>query len=578
MTKRPFNWRLACVLVLILAAFGGLSAKLFWLHLNPNDALRLKIQKTLKFEHKISVGRGSIMDRNGAVMAADIAVRDVKVDPGKLNAGGHVQYVAEHLARMLDLDLALLLNRLQGRTGNYAPIKRFVPADKADEIRALNLPCVHFDEGSLRNYPGGAMMAHVVGFSNLNGEGSGGVEQRYNSWLRGVEGYRISEKDAHKREIFSRRSLDIPPQEGSDLYLTLDSRVQYYVEKALHEAMEEHHAAGAWAIVQRVRTGEILAMASLPDFDLNHFGKVDPEVHRNRAISFNYEPGSTFKVAVIAAALNEGIITQDEVFDCENGTWHYGGRPLRDYHPYGLLSVQDIIKKSSNIGAAKIALKLGEGKLEKYLRDFGVGRFTGIDLPGEEGCLLYSRARWSKISVTRIAMGHEVAVTAMQMLSLISAIANDGFLMRPYVVGTARDCNGRIIYRAEPEVVARPISQETAAQMRRLMARVTEQGGTGSRAALAEYTVAGKTGSAQKPVPGGYSDSAHMASFVGFIPAENPEISIIVVVDEPQPLHTGGVVAAPVFKKIAEPVMRYLASRPAEWHVVGGASVMEASP
>lgn len=578
MTRRPFNWRLACVLVLILAAFAGLSAKLFWLHLNPNDALRLKIQNRVKFEHKISVGRGSIMDRNGAVMAADVAVKDVKVDPGLLNAGGHVQLVAGQLARMLDLDPAVLLNRLTGRTGSYAPIKRFVPADRAEEIRALNLPHVHFDDGSMRNYPGGSTMAHVVGFSNMEGDGSAGVEQRYNSWLRGVEGYRISEKDALKKEIYSRRSLDIPPQEGADIYLTLDSRIQYYVEKALREAMEEHQAAGAWAIVQRVRTGEILAMASLPDFDLNNFGKAEDEEKRNRAISYNYEPGSTFKVAVIASALNEGVITPDDIFDCENGTWFYGGRALRDYHPYGLLSVQDIIKKSSNIGAAKIALKLGEQKLEQCLRDFGVGRLTGIDLPGEEAGLLYSCSTWSKISATRIAMGHEVAVTALQMLSLVSSIANDGFLMRPYVVGTVRDCNGRIIYQAEPEVLSRPVSLETAAIMRRLMARVTEPGGTGSRAAMADYSVAGKTGSAQKPVPGGYSDSAHMASFTGFIPADNPEISIIVVVDEPQPLHTGGVVAGPVFKKIADPVMRYLASRPSEWHIVGGASVAEVMP
>ncbi|MGD9873394.1 MAG: peptidoglycan D,D-transpeptidase FtsI family protein [Kiritimatiellia bacterium] len=578
MTRRRISWRFLVLILLITAAFTGLTARILWLHLGRHEELQARIQARHKMQFSIKVGRGSILDRNGTVMAMDLAMKDVNVDPGRLNATGKVEFVAQQLAGILQLDAAELSSRLAARTNEYYPVRRFVPADVADQIRDMKLPCVYFDNASKRTYPAGASMTHVVGFSNMEGDGSAGVEQRYNGWLRGVEGLRVTQKDANAREIYSRRSLDIPPQEGADIYLTLDSPIQYYVEQALREALETNRAAGAWAIVQRVRTGEILAMASLPDFDLNEFGKAQAEEKRNRAISYNYEPGSTFKVSIIAAAFNEGIITPDMMFDCENGAWFYGGRRLRDYHPYGMLSAQDVLKKSSNIGAAKIALMLGEERLENYLRDFGIGRPTGIDLPGEEGGLLSPRSKWSKISATRIAMGQGVAVTAMQMINLVSAIANDGFLMRPYVVGTIKDHNGRVIYRAEPEVVSRPISQETAALMRRLMARVTEEGGTGTRAALADYTVAGKTGSAQKAIPGGYSDTAHMASFVGFLPAENPEISIIVVVDEPQPLHTGGVVAAPVFRKIADPVMRYLASRPAEWQAVGGTAVAEASP
>lgn len=560
------------------AVFCGLAARLVYLHLGDHEKLRARIMERRRMEYKINVGRGRIMDRNGVVMAMDLAMKDVKVDPGRLNMDGCVKMVAEKLASILQLDPAVLVNRLDGRTNQYALIKRYVPADVADEIRALELPHVAFDNASMRTYPAGASMAHVVGFSNMEGDGSAGVEQRYNSWLQGIEGLRVTEKDARSWEIYSRRSLDIPPQQGADIYLTLDSPIQYYVEQALREAVASNSAAGAWAIVQRVRTGEILAMASIPDYDLNEYGKAHKEQLRNRAISYNYEPGSTFKVSVIAAAFNEGIITPDTIFNCENGTWFYGGKRLRDYHPYGLLSAADVLKKSSNIGAAKIALMLGDARLESYLKEFGIGRPTGIDLPGEEAGVFHPRSKWSKISATRIAMGQGVAVTALQMLNVVSAIANDGFLMRPYVVGAIRDHNGRVVYRAQPEVVSRPVSQETSALMRRLMTRVTEEGGTGSRAAMAEYAVAGKTGSAQKPVPGGYSDTAHMASFVGFLPAEDPEISIIVVVDEPQPLHTGGVVAAPVFKKIADPVMRYLASRPSEWEVAGGPAVAEAAP
>lgn len=401
-------------------------------------------------------------------------------------------------------------------------------------------------------------MCHVLGFSNVEGVGSAGVELIADKYLKGSQGFLESRLDGRRREMYGWRVQDIQPQEGADVYLTLDENVQYMVETALDRAMEKHRARGAWAIVQRIRTGEILALANRPNFDLNEYRTARSEQMLNRAIGYVYEPGSTFKVVAIAAALNEGVVTTNTVFNTENGRWSYMGKILRDYHSYSQLTVSDVFKKSSNIGAAKIAIQLGNERFYRYLKEFGIGRKSGLDLPGEEAGLLTPLERWSGISSSRIAIGQGVAVTALQMLGVVNAVANDGFLMKPYLIRRVVAKDGTVLYKGAPEVVGRPIRGDTAQKMRDLMARVTEAGGTGTKAAIEGYRVGGKTGSAQKPMAGGYSETDYMATFVGFLPVEDPEISIIVTLDEPQPLHTGGIVAAPVFKEIAEQAVRYL--------------------
>ena len=272
------------------------------------------------------------------------------------------------------------------------------------------------------------------------------------------------------------------------------------------------------------------------------------------------------KPLVFAAALNEGLVDPDELIDCENGSWIHRNRPLRDYHPYGELSAADVLKKSSNIGAAKIALQMGNEKVYQSLRKFGFGARTGIDLPGEEGGILWPVSNWSKISITRLAMGHEINVTALQMLSALSAIANDGIRMRPYLIEKVIDPDGEVLFRNLPGELGRPIRPETARLMRRLMARVTQPGGTGTKAAVRGYPVAGKTGTAQKVRPkkegGGYYDRKYVASFAGFLPVENPAVSIIVVADDPQGSHYGGTVCGPAFQRIADQTVRYLRISP----------------
>lgn len=563
MTDRSYMWRMVLVVLLLTTAWLGLGARLLMLHLGPNEGLRARVEQIRSVVQEIPVGRGRVLDCHGNILALDLSVKNVCVDPMVIASNGHVNAVGAYLARLLQMDPAMVFARLNRPGRRYECIKKFVQEDTTDQIKRLQLKGVFFEDASARYYPKGSMFCHVVGFANLEGVGSAGVEQRFDPYLRGHSGLRISEKDGKSREVYGRRSLDIQPQQGVDVYLTLDQNLQYITEKALDAAIETHHAKGAWAIVERVKTGEILALASRPAYDPNQYRTVKENGLLNRSIGYVYEPGSTFKVAVISAALNEGTVEPEDIFDCENGMWIYQRRPLRDYHPYGRLSVADILKKSSNIGAAKVALTLGERRMESYLHAFGFGQPAGIELPGEEGGILRDRTQWTPLSISRMAMGHEVGVTSLQMMGLLCTIANNGFLMKPTIIQRMVDAEGRTVMEFTPEVVARPIREDTAREMQKLMIRVTEPGGTGTKGRVPGYTVAAKTGTAQKAIPGGYSDSANVASFMGFLPAENPELAIIAVVDEPQPLHTGGLVAGPVFREIAEQAVRYLDIPPA---------------
>ena len=338
-------------------------------------------------------------------------------------------------------------------------------------------------------------------------------------------------------------------QEGADIELTLDNDIQQYVVQALDEAMTNFRPQSAWAIVEDVRTGAILAMASLP--------KSNP----SPAAGTVFEPGSIFKVVVVAAALNEGLISTNDQFDCENGVWSYEGKPLRDFHPYGVLDVTGILRKSSNIGAAKIALKLGEESLHRYLAAFGFGRPTGIELPGEESGVLRLLSEWGKADITRVAMGHTVSVTALQMLNMLCCIGNDGVLLKPHLVRRVVGKDGVVLLDNKPEVVAQAISAATAKLVRNMLVAVTREGGTGTRAAVKGFNVAGKTGTAEKMKDGRYAANQNIVSFMGVLPAERPEIGIIVVLDNPHPMYTGSMSAAPVFARIAEAAVRHLGIR-----------------
>ena len=550
--------------VMITAVFAGLGVRLAFLHLEPSPETLQRIERGRHLKEERLAPRGKILDRTGNILAADIAARHLCADPKFMKEHGSITNACDAISSLLHMNRSEVWTLLDQPSRQYVRIKKYMQERTLEPLRALNLKGVMFEETSMRNYPKGALAAHVIGFSNREGVGGAGVELEVNSFLQGTTGLRVSQKDGHRREIYPLRTVDIEPEPGADVYLTIDQQVQYFAEKVLDDLVAEFQPQGAWAIVQNVRSGEILAMASWPTYNPNRYNTAPEEWKRNRAVQWGYEPGSVMKAVIIASAIDQGCVHPRDVFDCEGGRWMYGGRALKDSHAEGLLSVADILKVSSNIGAAKIALQMGNQKVHQSLKNFGFGSRTGLDLPGEEAGILWPVNKWSKISITRLAMGHEINVTALQMLSALSAIANDGVRMRPYVIRKITDADGETVLETLPTELGRPIRADTAKTMRRLLARVTQPGGTGTKAAVRGYSVAGKTGTAQKVnlEEGGYYAHKYVASFAGFLPVENPAISIIVVADDPQGKHYGGSVCGPAFQKIADQTVRYLRISP----------------
>ena len=560
MNDRGMFVRFGVSALLYMVMATGLGFRLAFLHLGPHEERRSQIERLREFREDIRGRRGGISDCGGGenILAMDLAVKDICANPTQVLASNAVAAVASQLADTLSLDVDDVAVKLNQPGRRYVRIHRYAGEEVAAAVAAAHLPGVFLQDSNVRHYPFGSFLCHVLGFVNYEGVGSAGVEQRFHDYLKGKPGVMEGRVNAFRQEVYLSRERFDPGREGHHLELTIDRNVQLIVEKVMDGLMVEFQPQAVWSIVQRVKTGEILAMVSRPAFDLNRFSESDADVRMNRAIGVNYEPGSTMKAAAFAAALNEGVVRQETVFDCENGAWYYKGSLLRDAHPYGNLTVADGLKKSSNILTAKMSLLLGNERLYRYLRAFGLGSPLGIELPGEQGGIFHPPSKWYGISPTRIPIGQGVAVTALQVLGMYCTIANNGYLMRPHVVRRVTDTDGRIVFESQPEVMARVIRPEIAAQMRELLALATEEGGTGRRAQIGSLRVAGKTGTAQKPEAGGYSQTDYVASFVGFLPADDPEIGIIVVADEPKPLHTGGRVAAPAFGAIAGELSRYL--------------------
>jgi len=424
-------------------------------------------------------------------------------------------------------------------------------------------------DDQLRVYPNQALAAHVLGYVGmeepevdghrlLETSGKDGIEQSFNSALAGVRGWRLTETDRPGREVVPLREQDVEPCDGLNVVLTIDSVVQHIVESALAEGMEKHSPSNISGIVVRPRTGEILALAMLPNFDPNNLDAASVDARRNRVIGDVAEPGSTFKIIVVSGALNDGLVRLSDTFDCEHGYFYFAGRPLHDHESYGVLSVENIITHSSNIGAAKIGIKMGQNRLYDYIRNYGFGTRTGLKLLGESGGLVPKLEKWKKVSIAQIPMGQGIAVTRLQMTMAMCAIANKGVLMQPMIVDRLEDSDHKVAVKYSPQRVRQVISAPAAELMVQALETVVSPEGTAPKAALAHYTVAGKTGTAQKAGSHGYLPGKYFASFIGFFPANNPEVCISVMMDEPKHGYYGGQIAAPVFKQIAESVANYL--------------------
>jgi cell division protein FtsI (penicillin-binding protein 3)/stage V sporulation protein D (sporulation-specific penicillin-binding protein) len=512
--------------------------------------------------------RGVILDANNEVLAHNVPVETVVADASRLT---DVDATVDLVSDELKLPRSEVSEKLH-TDRRYMVLKREVAKANTDslrqKLRAKNLRGIYFEQDATRIYPNGVMLCHVIGFTDFDHKGIQGVEGSLDEYLHGQDGYRYIEHNRAGQELVLYRGQERAPRNGYQVHLTVDLNLQNIVENEIDAAMREYAPKKATIILMRPQTGEILAMANRPAFDVNKRSDAKPEQMKNRAICDMMEPGSTFKIVTAAAALNEHKFGLDSYIFCENGMWNYGGTPLHDHAAFRDLSVKDILVKSSNIGAAKMAVTLGDQKFYEYIRRFGFGERTGVELPGEIPGVIRSPSSWSKISITRIPMGHEIAVTPLQMTAAMCAIANGGKLMTPRIVKSITTSDGKTISTLKPIVLRQVISPQTATQIGTALRGVVSDRGTAAAAAVPGFTIAGKTGTAQKVGPhGGYEKGKEVVSFCGYLPAENPQFVGLVVLDDAQTKpeqNYGGMVAGPIFSRIAEKAARYLDLEPHE--------------
>jgi cell division protein FtsI (penicillin-binding protein 3) len=503
---------------------------------------------------EITPQRGVIHDRNMHPLAMSVPVKSAFAVPAEI---ADEPLAAHLLSGVVNVPENVLEARFQS-SRSFAWVSRKLPPEKVEAVAALNLKGIYFQEENQRFYPKRDLAAHVLGFVDPDEKGLGGIESELDGQIRGKSEKIIVMADARQRWFDGREAQR---ERGANVVLTLDEKIQYIAQRELSAAIEKTQALAGSVIVMNPNTGEILALANWPRFNPNAASTAPAESRMNRSVSAVYEPGSTFKLIALAAAFDQNVTRPEDIFDCEHGAVYIAGHRIRDHKPFGMLNVADILAQSSDVGAIKIALLLGAPKFYDYIRAFGFGALTGVDMPGESRGLLHRLENWSAISIGSISMGQEIGVTPIQLVTAVSAIANGGMLYRPHVVAELRRGNQVLpaegpLAPVEPRRVIRP---ETAATLRRLMEGVVLNG-TGKLARLDGWTAAGKTGSAQKidPATGRYSPTQLIASFTGFAPISNPAVTILVSLDSPVGLHEGGMVAAPVFKRIAEQVLPYL--------------------
>lgn len=597
--------RLLVVALGLVLAFLGLGCRLVDLQILRHEPLKALAQQNTQREFLYEPRRGDILDVKGNLLATSVSVKVVCADPTLI--GSRAPEVARAIAPVLQLSEAELVQKLTPRTrvnekgvtitNSYVRLRTRVPVETWELVKSnmanltfgidesklplrermfysnLRKKALYTEEYPIRVYPNQTLAAHVLGFAVTSErkidehlineiQGREGIERVMNSKLSGVPGWRLTETDRRGRELVSFREQDVEPREGVNVVLTIDSFIQNVIESVLSDLMEKHTPISASAMVVRPRTGEILGMATYPTFDPNNPGVWSSEERRNRIITDVVEPGSTFKAMVLSSALSDGTIRLTDTFFCENGRFAHGGRILHDHEAYGTLSVKEIIMKSSNIGSAKVGLKMGEHRLYESLVDFGFGQKTGITLPGEVRGFYDPVKAWNKVTIVQIPMGHAVAVTRLQMLMAMSAIANKGTLMRPMIVDRLEDASGKLVVKYSPQAARRVVRESAALDMIEALKSVVSTNGTAPKARLERYTVAGKTGTAQKVEGGRYVRGKYISSFIGFFPADNPELCISVVLDEPKEGYYGGQVAAPAFRQIAERAASYLNIRP----------------
>jgi cell division protein FtsI (penicillin-binding protein 3) len=554
MTDKFIKLRVFLVGSVFIVLFMVVGAKAFYLQVYHSPWLSQKASSQYEKFLKSSGKRGTVYDRNLREMAVTVDVASIAARPSEIK---NLQSTSKALARALKTDYRKI-NQILKSKSPFVWIKRQASPKETEAVSALGLDGIEFVPERNRFYPNKTLASQALGFTGLDGYGLEGVEFAYDRYLRGSDNNLTVFKDA-LGQVFDEKQKSNGSIDGHNIILTIDRTVQYIAENALAEGVKEYSAQSGMAIVMEPQTGAILAMAHYPFFNPNAYTDFNKELWRNRAITDPFEPGSTMKIFSAAAAIESGNVKAHDIFYCENGSYKIGRNVVHDIKKHGWLSLQQIIKYSSNIGAVKLSEKLGPEKLYLMFRRFGFGDKTGIDSPGETTGSLSHYQSWTTVDTGSIAFGYGISVSALQLITAVSAIANDGILMKPYFVQAITDESGQPLKQFQPQPIRRVIKEQTARTIKAIMKTVITSGGTGTNAALENYTVCGKTGTTRKlDESGTYSDSKHIASFVGFTPAEKPQLAILVVIDEPQGQNYGGTVAAPVFRRIAQETLNYL--------------------
>lgn len=559
MKKKTISWlrfRIIIVSLFFVSLFIIIFVKAVELQILERDKLKARADNQHLKTTNIIPLRGTIYDRRMKELAVSMDVDSVYAEPAKID---DARKAARLLASAISLDRRELDAKFEYKK-SFVWVKRQLDFAEAEKVRKLNIEGIGFVKEGKRFYPKPQIASHLIGFVGIDSKGLEGVELGYEEYMAGASSRLTGERDALGNEILFGGSRQ-EASKGSDIVLTIDKTIQYITEKELLKVVATSQAKGGLAIVMAPRTGEILAMANAPHFNPDIFFEYkNPGIWRNRAITDAFEPGSTFKAFLLAALFEEGAAKANDLFFCENGNYVVADRTFHDVKKFGWLSLTQAIKYSSNIGAAKAGERLGKERLYRYIKDFGFGARTGIGLPGEASGSVPRLKEWSKVTLGNLSFGQGLSTTGIQLLSAFSAIANKGYLMKPYVIKKIMDEKGNVLEEFHPSVVRRVISEETAKRVTNVLKEVTKDDGTGVKAAIDGFEVAGKTGTAQKPdfAAGGYASDKYVSSFIGFVAADNPELAILIAIDEPAGEFYGGAIAAPVFKEIATQSLAYL--------------------
>ncbi|MFV1956969.1 MAG: penicillin-binding protein [bacterium] len=535
------------------------AAKAFQLQVLTRDMLRDRAARQSRLVVKIQPRRGAILDRNGNSLAISVPVSSVYAFREQVE---DKRQVAKVLARALNTDRKVLTERLESGKG-FVWLKRKIAPEEARVVAEMDISGVGLQEESRRYYPNKGLAAPVLGFVGMD-RGLEGLEYSLEEQLKGSAGERLLAKDGLGSSYVPGGEWAVEPSTGSTVKLTLDRTIQHFAEQALEAGAEAVEAAGGAMIVMESSTGRILAMASYPGFNPNNFLDYGSFEYKNRAVNFEYEPGSTFKIVTIAAALQDEVYDDKDIIYSGNGQFRVADVVINDPVPHGWLTLRGILRKSSNIGASRVGLQVGSERLEKYITDFGFGERMDILLPGVRSGTVRAASGWTQVDTAAIAFGQGVGVTPLQMVNAVNALATGGLLLKPYLVEKLTSSSGTVILQNRPQVLRRVISEQTARKMAGMLVSVTGQGGSGFRAAIPGYRVAGKTGTAQKfsKEEGSYSNTDFVASFAGFAPAQDPVLTAIVVIDEPARNIYGGVIAAPVWAEVVSKSLKYLGVEP----------------